>query len=737
MKVLFLISGGDSGGAKTHLFALLDSLKFKCDVKMVCFMEGVFYKEILERDIDTVLLRQKSRFDLSVINTLTDMVKNEKYDIVHCHGARANFIGAKLKKKISCPVITTMHSDYLLDFDNLYKKIVFTGLNIRALRKMDYYIAVSSSFKKMLINRGFAPNDIFTVYNGINYDDEISYDDKEKFFRRVGIIPKDDEIYIGIIGRHDHVKGHDIFMKGCALVAKKHKNVRFLIAGDHTGEEALVEIAKQEGVLDRFHFCGFIKDIYSFINVIDINTITSRCESFPYVMLEGARLKKPLVASDVGGISDLVEDGKTGFLFESENYKQFAEKLSVLIENSELRQKMGEEIYKRATAVFSAENLASEHMKIYKSVLRYYCDDKKYDIALSGYYGFNNSGDDALLFSIMRDFKKIKEDTRFLVLTKRPKKGREVCMADTIQRFKPLSLRKALGKSKMLISGGGSLIQDATSSKSLYYYLYVMKLAKRMGCKVFAYANGIGPVKEKNRKIVKKVLEKADKITLREQMSADELLKICPNAKFEVTADPAIGLEVKNNKLFEILEEAEIYEKNIIGISVRGWERTDKDFIDKMKVVVNKAQEKYGLFPVFIPMKYPSDVKIAKELCKACGRGFVIDKQYGVHTVAAFISSCKIVLAMRLHTLIFAAGNCVPCIGISYDPKIDGFMEYMGQEKFLSAENFDMEKASEYINDIMTNYDDTVSKLCKKAAEMKELAFKNAELAAEMIDMEG
>ena len=188
MKVLFLISGGDSGGAKTHLFALLDSLKHKCTVKMVCFMDGVFYQEILERDIDTVLLRQHSRFDMSVLDEIKRMVEEEGFDIVHCHGARANFIISKIKDRVSVPVITTMHSDYLLDFDGLYKKIIFTGLNMYALKKMDYYIAVSTSFKKMLAMRGFNPNDIYTVYNGMNFSEPISYDEKEDFYKSRSIL---------------------------------------------------------------------------------------------------------------------------------------------------------------------------------------------------------------------------------------------------------------------------------------------------------------------------------------------------------------------------------------------------------------------------------------------------------------------------------------------------------------------------------------------------------------------
>lgn len=736
MKVLFLISGGDSGGAKTHLFALLDSLKLKCAVKMICFMDGVFYQEILERDIDTVLLKQKNRFDMSVLDDIEKIVTEEGFDIVHCHGARANFIISKIKNRLKVPVITTMHSDYLLDFDVFYKKIFFTSLNMYALRKMDYYIAVSTSFKKMLSVRGFNPNDVYTVYNGMNFSEPITYDSKEDFYKRIGYTPKEGEVLVGIIGRHDHVKGHDIFMKGCVKVAQQHKNVKFLLAGGQEGEEPLRKIAKQAGVEDRFIFCGFIKDIYSFINVIDINTITSRSESFPYVMLEGARLKKPLVASDVGGISDLVEDGKTGMLFEAGDVGGFAEKLEKLIEDKELREKMGQAIFDRATKVFSSENLANEHVRIYTNVLKRFKDKKQYDVVLSGYYGFNNSGDDALLMAILRDIRAVMPETRFLLLTKKPKLGREICLVDTVHRFRPFKLKKVLKKSKMLLSGGGSLIQDATSAKSLYYYLYVMNLAKKMGCKVFAYANGIGPVRNEHVKMVCRVLQKADKVTLREEISGKEFMRICPGKPFEVTADPAIGIEVKNNKLFEILREAGINEKNILGVSVRTWSESDKNFIPKLAETIKKAREQHGLYPVFIPMKHPTDVKISNELCEAVGTGYVIDRQYGVEDMVSFISSCSVVIGMRLHTLIFSVGNGVPCIGISYDPKIDGFMEYVGQKKFLNAADFDSKKAGEYIKEIMENYEAECDYLCEKSKEMKKLAFKNAKIAADMINGE-
>ena len=147
MNIMHMISGGDSGGAKTHLFNLLDKLKEMCDVVVVCLMRGVFYNEILEKDIETLLFEQRNRFDLSVVRGIRSTIEERKIDLLHVHGARANFIAMFLKKHLSIPIVTTMHSDYLLDFDSFFKKLFFTNLNSYSLKRLDYFIAVSDSFK--------------------------------------------------------------------------------------------------------------------------------------------------------------------------------------------------------------------------------------------------------------------------------------------------------------------------------------------------------------------------------------------------------------------------------------------------------------------------------------------------------------------------------------------------------------------------------------------------------------
>ena len=168
-KVLHLISGGDTGGAKTHIFTLMKGLSGKVETKIICFIKDTFYDEAKERGIDIEVYPQEKRSDLSVVSKLSDEINNGKYDLVHAHGARANFICMFLKKKIKVPMVTTIHSDYMLDFkDSFYKNLIYTTLNKMSLKKFDHYICVSDNFKKMLVDRGFDRDKIHVLYNGID-----------------------------------------------------------------------------------------------------------------------------------------------------------------------------------------------------------------------------------------------------------------------------------------------------------------------------------------------------------------------------------------------------------------------------------------------------------------------------------------------------------------------------------------------------------------------------------------
>ncbi len=741
MKILHMISGGDSGGAKTHVFALLDALKKYADVKIICLTPGVFYQDILKKEIDTVLIEQKNRGDLSILKQITDIINEEGFEVLHVHGARANFIAALLKRKLNIPVISTVHSDYLLDFtEGFYKKYIFTGLNQIALRAADYHIGVSDKFRDMLIERGFKPNKVFTVYNGMDFNYEPQFTEKEDFFKKHRIEYNPKFTYIGIIGRFDYVKGHRIFIEGAHKALIKNRNLRFLLAGEGPLMDELKALARLKGIGDKVYFTGFVKNIYNFINAIDINTLTSLSESFPYVLLEGAKLKKATISSDVGGIGDLIKNNETGFLFENENSDEFAQRILELAENEELRNRLGENLYNKATTSFSSDNLAKSHIEIYKKILKDYNEPKEYDVVMSGYYGFNNSGDDALLSAIIDNLRKYKEDIRILTLSKNPKQTRMMFKVDAVNRFNIFSVKKALKKSRLFINGGGTLIHDATSSHSLYYYLYLMKLAKKMGLKLVVYANGFGPFKEKNEKIASEVTSLSDLITLRDTLSLNELRRIgVENENVFVTADPAITLPpCSEEETTALMKEYGLNPKErYIAVSVRGWNKNDRLFEAKLAGICDYAYETYNIRTVFITMRPSEDLTVTNNIIKRMtSPGVIIKNEQSAERLMGLISRCELVIGMRLHSLIYATTVCTPVIGLIYDPKIKGFLEYINQDMVADASNLDGVYIRSSLNHIMNNKDEIRKNLTASKKELYKKALTNAEMTVKLLEDE-
>ncbi len=372
MKILHFISGGDTGGAKTHVLTLIRRLiEIDIEVELMCIMEGVFTKEAKRRGIPVKIIPQKKRYDITVISKICRYINKGNYDLVHCHGARANYIAMFIKRKINIPIITTLHSDYKLDFkDTWYKQAVFAPVNSLALRCFKYVLTVTEAFKKMLIERGFDENRLFVVYNGIDFDYVPDMVEKEEFFSRFGIDYDDTKIYVGIAARLYAVKGISTFIEAAEMAVNKNKNIVFIIAGDGSGYEKYETMIKNKSLTDKIYMLGHVNDIDSFYNAIDINTLTSLSESFPYALLEGARMKKATISTDVGGISEMIKDGKTGYLVKTMDTKGLCEKILLLSENAQLRKKLGESFYNDTKNKFSDKKMALTHKQIYEKIIK-------------------------------------------------------------------------------------------------------------------------------------------------------------------------------------------------------------------------------------------------------------------------------------------------------------------------------------------------------------------------------
>ncbi len=169
--------------------------------------------------------------------------------------------------------------------------------------------------------------------------------------------------------------------------------------------------------------------------------------------------------------------------------------------------------------LYSVRRMAQDCLTMYEQVRR-----RKYHVVMSGYYGFANAGDDAILESIQQAIHEASDDVSVTVLSNDPELTRKQYGMDAIPRFRMWRVFCALRRSDVLLSGGGSLLQDTTSTRSLMYYLSVIRCADFLGKPVMLYANGIGPVrKPANRRRVKRVVERAALVTLRDHSSAREL----------------------------------------------------------------------------------------------------------------------------------------------------------------------------------------------------------------------
>lgn len=725
MKVLHLISGGDIGGAKTHIINLLCGLKDKVDVKLVCFINGEFAEDLKKHGIDVEVIEQRSRLDFSVVNKLKAIINDGHYEIVHSHGARANLISYFLKKKVDAKFVTTVHSDYLLDFkDNFYKNIVFTSLNKFALKSFDNYIAVSDSFKDMLVGRGFDKTKVFTVYNGIYLEDK-SIKDRETYLKEHNIDYKD-KFIVGILARLDKVKDHDTFLRAASEVIKKDTSIIFLIAGDGLDKENLLNLSKELGLEKNVYFLGNEEHPYDFLNAIDLNVLSSLSESFPYVIMEGGSLKKATIASKVGGIPKIISDRETGLLFDSRDYKKLAENILDLKNDEDLRISLGENLYTRIINNFTHIKMADKHVDIYKKIL-----GKK--IIMSGYFGFSNSGDDAILKSIIESFKALDPSLNIKVLSKDPSLTEREYGVSSIDRFNIFNVIKNIDASDMLISGGGSLLQDKTSSRSIWYYLLIMNLAKHYKKKVFVYSNGVGPIKKNiNRKFTSKVLNKVDYITLRDIDSYELIKEIgVTNKNIKVLSDPVFNLKESSDeslcKVFDI-------NKDTVIVSVRSW-MNDEKLIEELSKFLNHLIE-LGKNIIFMPMQIPRDIVISEKVAKNLSSSKIIDEKYPVEILMNLMKHSDFVIAMRLHAMIYAIHQNVPFIGISYDPKTDTVLKDFDESININADDISCEallRAYEYIN---SHREEFIKDLKIVNEENREKAIEASKLAIKLIKEE-
>ena len=359
-------------------------------------------------------------------------------------------------------------------------------------------------------------------------------------------------------------------------------------------------------------------------------------------------------------------------------------------------------------------------------------------IVICGYHGFANSGDEALLKAMIDTLRNKYADLSITVLSMKPESTRKLYNVESVYRYNLLKIYRLFKNSDLFIFGGGSLLQDITSKRSLYYYLTILNMAIKSGIKVMLYGNGIGPlVHSKSRARVAGCLNKVDLITLRDDLSDKLLAEIGVNKPpVYITADPAFTLrfeDLPKNDL--LLSEAKIPSGTKYAVvSVRDWEKVDPNFAYSIAKCCDNLYSKHGIVSLFVPMQYKDDEEISLNIIsKMESKGYIIRRPLEIDEVFSLIGFSTLSIGMRLHTLIYATTLGVPIVALSYDPKVEAFMQSLHQTLCLDVNILTEHLLISASNELISQLPERREDILRSLVNLRQMAEKNADYALELL----
>lgn len=729
--ILMATMGMDIGGAETHIVELSKELNRRGYRVIVASNGGVYVPELEQAGIECVSVPMNRRSPWPMLQSLVKMrrlIKKERPDVVHAHARIPGFLCGILHKFMHFPFVTTAH--WVFDTGGILGKLTNWG---------ERTIAVSDDIKAYLWDNYGIPGEHVTVtINGI---------DTEKFspavsgagVRRELNIPPD-AVCVSSVSRLDDSRA---FAARCLIdiapqLAQRFPGLHLLIAG---GGDVYDELkAKADAVnaqvgYEMLHLPGARTDINEIVAAGDVFVGVSRAA------LEAmAGGKAVIIAGNEGyhgifGPEKLDEAMLGNFCCRG---LPACTPEGLLADLTELLQSgpaawAAQGAYNRQVIFdhYSVARMAEDALTAYRQVWR------KKTAVISGYYGYHNLGDDAILLSIRRRLAALSDDVELVALSNAPDSTLEEYDVKAVQRFQPMQVRKAVKNADLLISGGGSLLQDRTSTRSLMYYLSVIRMALHYQKPVMLYANGIGPVsKSKNRRRVQAVVSKADCITLRDADSLQELEQMGVGSDaMTVTADPVFTLNgIAPDAAREILTSGGIpTDRPILAVSMRQSGKIAQA-VPELARFCDEAAKTHTV--LFILMQTPADSAVTEEIrSRMTAPSYVLETPGKPETMMGVIGLCNLVFSMRLHTVIFAAKQRVPVMGLVYDPKVASYLDLLRMPAVGTPETFRADDALRTFTDLADHQGEYAARLDVIARNLEQAAQENDRQLAALLGL--
>ena len=731
MKILMATMGLDIGGAETHIVELSKELKSRGHQVAVVSKGGVYVPEIEAagiRHYAAPLNRRSVGSMLQAQRILRQVIAREKPDIVHAHARIPAFLCGRLQKSMGFAFVTSCHGVYQVS---------------GALRLLSNWgertLAVSEDIRDYLVRQYNVPQEHITLtINGIDTDKFSPALTGEAVRREFDL---GDGPVIAHVSRLDPETVYTArqLVELAPALCRDYPGLRILIVGGGGAFEPLK--AQAEEVNRKLgRPCVILTGPRT-----DVNQLVAACQLFVGVSraaLEAMAACKPVVLSGAQGHTGLFcpelldKAVDTNFCCRTDPVatpeQLQADLLRALALSPDQAKDLGDYGRRVVQERYSVHRMADDCLAVYDQVRR------PFHVVMSGYYGFSNAGDDAILEAIQQAIHEASDHISVTALSNDPELTRRQYGLEAIPRFRVLKVFSALRRCDALLSGGGSLLQDTTSTRSLLYYLTVIRCAHWLGKPVMLYANGIGPVRRPaNRRRVKRVVDQATLITLRDHSSARELQDMgVTRTDLHVTADPVFHLSPASEaRGEELLAGAGVTPgEPFVAVSVRDWPDTG-DFCRQLAQLCDHLHRQYGLAVLFLLMQPSRDRATAQQVQSFMEEpSCLLDAPCTPRELMAVLGKARLCLAMRLHTLIFAARMAVPSMGLVYDPKVDSYLKELDLPAAGRVDSFDAQEAIRRADALMADYPAVLSRLKEKSAAMTRAAGENERLLLEMLE---
>ena len=374
MNILHVTKGSLMGGGERHILSLIEGFAVHPEhtFYLAVFSEGFLSIQARHHGITVFVIPKSFRGDIRPVFSLCQIIGNYNIDIVHTHLISGNFYGRIASKIKRVNVFTTLHhtrQDALEHFSYSWLQRLFFYFDVKMNALTDCVIAPSKDLKQALIKEKINKDKVVHIPNGISLE-HLTLLELDRAARRQKIGFSQQDKLVGMVGRMVSIKNFELLLRAAQQFLANGNSATFLLIGDGPRLKELQGLAEELGIKDKVIFTGFRDDRLEFMSILDIFVLCSHSETFPLALIEAMSLARPVIATDVGGIPEIIDDMENGFLCPPNDEDTLAYLIDYVFRNEDHAQEVGRKAQQKVIRQLSVHTMTDRLIHAYEHVYR-------------------------------------------------------------------------------------------------------------------------------------------------------------------------------------------------------------------------------------------------------------------------------------------------------------------------------------------------------------------------------